>query len=263
MRYFIAVVLAIIVSWGVSVGTAHAATPQLYGAHRGEKWPSPYTQDSSLAINAAIADPVAWFVESDARATKDGLGVMQHDESLTVSTHCSGNVADSTRDRLLNQCPMLDGSQIQTVEEYVSAVAGHKHAMLHVKTRTATFRAYLAKVLLATAGAQTYIRPLLGSVAEVKAWQALLPGWWFELGVSGVLSSAQVQSVKALGSHVRAMVIPAGQPGAVPSTWWSGLTAAHIPVDYVTYNHGQDVQSHNPVFGRVLSSNIPATQAAV
>jgi hypothetical protein len=241
---------------------ASAAT-QLYGAHRGEGWPSPHTQDSSLAIAQAIADPEAWFVESDVwRTAKDGLGLMQHDNDLSVASDCAGLISTRKRADILAHCRMDDGSVPQTVEQYVHVTtSAQKHAILHVKTYSSTFYTYLKGVLRAEPNARAYVRVMLPSPATVKAMLTMLPDWYFEYVVSGPASASTVSATRALGSHVRVMLAPASLTGAMPSSWitpWRGV----MPLDMCTYNHDQDVQSHASYFQRVLTRNIPATKAA-
>ena len=240
-----------------------STTPQLYGAHRGERWPNPYTQNSTLAINAAINDSNVWFIESDVRATNDNLGIMQHDADLTISTNCTGMVSDYSRAYLLSQCRMNDGSVPQTVEDYVtSIVSAHKHAILHVKIYTAAFRSYLIKVLQSVPGARLLIRIGLQSAAQINLWKAEIGSdWYYEFIYTNEPPADAGTISNQLGTNVRTMLAPYALSGAMPSTWLTPFKD-YSRLDICTYNYDQDVQSHNTIFKRVLSNDIAATKAA-
>jgi hypothetical protein len=234
--------------------TAGAAGCPQIGAHRGLVTPTT-TQDSRLAVAAALADPAVDFVESDVWPTLDGQGVMQHDNNLTVSTTSTGYIGTRTLADIRANVRMDDGSTPQTVTEYLTmVVASGKHAILHYKGHG--YAAAIAAAMRAT-GARDFVRIMVGSPAQVAGFRAVLPGYFYQLGVA---TGAYAAQAKALG--VRVMVIPYAVTVA-PDTWIQPYLDAGVPVDYVTYSPAQTVQAGEWPFGRVLTSDVAGTRAAL
>jgi Glycerophosphoryl diester phosphodiesterase family len=255
-----AVVAAATAAFGVLMpaGPAQATThrypqPQWY-AHRGANWPDPNTQDSRLAIAAALADPDTQGVESDLRATKDGKGIMQHDADLSVATTCTGLVQDRTLADIRASCRMKDGSIPETLREYLDqVVASGKHAYLHY--RVPGMSALVAQEMVA-AGAKSLVRIMVSTPSQVTAFRKVLPGYYYEIGTT---AGRYVTEAKALG--VRVMVVPANGKVA-PASWIQPYVSAGVRVDFVTYNAAQDAQIAQWPFGRVLTRDVAASRAA-
>jgi hypothetical protein len=228
--------------------------PQV-GAHRGERWPSPYTQDSRLAIGAALADPAADFVESDVWPTKDGKGLMQHSNHLSEATNATGLVSHRTFADIRAHVRMHDGSVPESLTEYLrQVVTSKKHAILHYKGHG--YSQVVAAAMRRT-GARAYVRIMVASPAQVVSFKHTLPGYFFELAAA---TGAYAAQAKALG--VRVMIVPASVVTA-PSSWIKPYIHAGVPVDYVTYRHAQDVQARQWPFRRVLTAHIASTRTVL
>ena len=222
-------------------------------AHRGEDWPGINSSDSSLAVQAGIDDPGAAGVESDVWATSDGLGVMQHSNSLAESTPTSGLVSDRTLDDLQDNVPMDDMTQIQSLRQYLhQMVANRKHGILHVKD--ASLDGYVDSQLTA-AGAHSYIRPMAVTFAEAQFF--VDHGWITELALSGIATATRVAQAKAMGISI---LVVDDSRNVTPSSWIQPYIDAGVSTDYVTYSAAQDGLISQYKFARVLSGDIAVSR---
>ena len=242
------------------IGTAEAAP--LLGAHRGEQWPGTYTEDSRLAIQAAINDPDATFVEDDIWLTSDGQGFMLHDATLDRVTNCTGPINAHPLAWLQANCRFDDGSVPMSAVEYAQMmVAAHKHGWIHVKSTTNVSSDEVVRVMNAVPGSKSYLRLMVRSLNQVTYLRAHMSGAYYEVATGAPTTAISVAKVKAAG--VRIMVVPAAYTGAAPTSIITPWFGHGLHVDYVTYNHEQDVQAGQYPFERVLSGNIPATKTTL
>lgn len=242
-----------LVATGTTSAGATAATTYCpsFGAHRGEGWPTVNTGDGVNAIQAAIDDTGAAFVESDVWATQDGLGVMQHSDNLKESTDSAGRVADFTLESIQTTVHMNDGTTPESLPQFLTqVVAAHKHAILHDKA--ASLDAYIDAQMRAT-HARTYVRVMVASVAEAKWFHD--KGWIVEYTPPARMpTSSEITKAKAAG--VTSVLIVDTSRKATPANRFQPWIAAHIETDYVTYSAAQDGIVTRYKLGRVLSGDL-------
>lgn len=77
---------------------AHSDTPPLLVAHRG--FSAKYPQNTIPAIEGAI-EAGFYGVEFDIHPTKDGIWILNHDETIDKMTDGSGNISDMTYNEIL------------------------------------------------------------------------------------------------------------------------------------------------------------------
>lgn len=90
-------------------------------SHQGEIWG--LYQNTIKAFQEA-KNKGADIVEMDLRATRDGVAVVFHDESLGVWTNCRGNVADKTFEELSKCHFRFNSEKIPTFEEVLQWAGG-------------------------------------------------------------------------------------------------------------------------------------------
>lgn len=231
------------------------ACPQ-FGAHRGEGWPAATTGDSRVAVQAAIDDPGATFLESDVWATSDGLGLMQHSNSLPESTDGLGLVSDHTLDEIQTTMHMHDGTAPESLPEFLAQVVGaHKHAVLHDKS--ASLDSYVDAQMRA-AHAHPYVRVMVATIREARWFHDR--GWIVEYTPPARAPRAgEVAAAKAAG--VSSVLIVDTSRKATPGNRFTPWIAARVQTDYVTYSAAQDATATHYAITRLMSGDLAQSRA--
>lgn len=263
-RRIAAAVALLAVALSVLAGPAGAASarrrtiacPQ-FGAHRGEGWPAATTGDSRLAVQAAIDDAGASFLESDVWATSDGLGLMQHSNSLPESTDGAGLVSGHTLDEIQTTMRMHDGTVPESLPEFLAQVVGaHKHAVLHDKS-PGRLDGYVDAQMRA-AHAHAYVRVMVATISAAQWFHER--GWIVEYTPPARAPRAgEVAAAKAAG--VSSVLIVDTSRKATPANRFAPWIAAHVQTDYVTYSAAQDETARQYAIARLMSGDLAQSRA--
>lgn len=230
--------------------TAHAVGPcPLFGAHRGTEWPTPYTEDSRGAMQAAAADPGVYHRENDVYVTSDGVGVMNHDATWDRTMEKEAVVIrDHTLAWTLANIRLEDGSVPLTVQEYINSIAQtRKPSYIHIKVDAAV--PDVARRLRA-AQVQKWTRVIAQSPTILRHFHRLASGYHMAYVVPG----SRAPQVSLAGEFAGRVLVWGDSP--YPVTNVRAYIDAGMQVEMVANNDEMIEFSRKFNPPRVLTANV-------
>jgi glycerophosphoryl diester phosphodiesterase len=253
-RRMLAAAVAALVAVSAAAGPCDAspAPCPLFMAHRGLTTdPEADTENGRLALAQALADPDIRYAEADARPTRYGYAVINHDATWDrTSQNTTGATTAHGLGWAQANVRLRDGTHPLSMGEWLAIVkASGKRGFLEIKGDNNLVK--VAATLNAAAAGKA-VR-LQGTYTTLKALKKLAPSYPYE--VIARSDADYTALAKAVGDRILI--------ANTATRWFAGYFASGLGVDFFTDGPAGDAIAARYRFGMVLTGDVARTKATL